>query len=258
MAITSALPVVYDAPAVPSQGYGLYAAATLLNSDVPRELMSGVDLLPFNCDTGFGTYSTELCSADEPAEKAPGERGDPQHFDPMIVWAAAECAPDQTEDEEMARARQILALQEPLLVESAFAARLLADAGTADTAASLLEAIGLAEAWMGERGYPGVIHASRRYAAEAGSLNALNGSGAVYRTHLGNIWAFGGGYDSALENTIVITGPVTVWRTAPFEQVVTTGSHAENRFNNTVYALTERVITAGYECAAHAITISTP
>lgn len=252
---TTPLAVVYNPPAVPSQGYGLYAAATLLDSGAtPRELLAGIDIYPFNCDTGVGSYTPQLCD-DTPPNKTPGARPDPQHFDPLVVWAAAECSPDQTEAEEAARARQLLALHEPLIVESAFATTLLADAGAADAAGSLMEAVGLLEAFLGEQGYAGYLHASRKWAVEAGFLNAASGT-AVLRTKLGNTWVFGGGYDSALGNTIIATGPLTVWRSSTFEEVVTTGSHSVAAYNNTVYALSERVVTVGYECAVHAVTIT--
>lgn len=252
---TTPLGVIYEAPAVPSQGYGLYAAARLFDSgEAPRELLAGIDLYSRNCDTGVGSYTPDVCDS-TPPNKTPGERADPQHFDPLVVWAAAECSPDQSEAEEMARARQIRTLHEPLIVESAFATLLLADAGAAGSASSLMDAIGQLEVFLGEQGFNGYLHASRKWAVEAGFLNAASGT-AVLRTNMGNTWVFGGGYDSALGNTIVATGPVTVWRSTPFEQVITTGSHATPAYNNTVYALSERVVTVGYECAVAAVTIT--
>lgn len=251
----SPLPLIRYATAVPTQGYGLYAAANLTDTGTnPRELIAGVDLYPFNCDTGVGSYNPQLCDDPLP-EKAPGERGDLAHFDPLVVWAAAECRPDQTEEEETARARQILALNEPLIVESAFATRILSDAGVAGSATSLMDAIGQLEVFLGELGYNGFLHASRKWAVEAGFLDAASGT-ALLRTNMGNTWVFGGGYDSVLGNTIVATGPLYGWRSATFDQVLTTGSHPTPKYNNTVYALTERVITVGYECAVHAVTVT--
>lgn len=255
--ITTPLSVVYNAPAVPSQGYGLYTAATIFETgEIPRELIAGVDIYPYNCDTGFGSYTPALCE-DTPPDKAPGDRGELIHADPLVVWAATECAPDQTEDEQLGRARQIRTLKEPLMVESVFATRLLNDAGAGAMAPSLMEAIGLLEVYLGELGYTGYLHASRKWAVEAGLLNAASGT-AVLRTKLGNTWVFGGGYDSALGDTIVATGPLFLWRSAPIEHVVTTGSHVTASYNNTVYAMSERVVTVGYECAAYAVTIGTP
>jgi hypothetical protein len=251
------LPVVFNAPTLPSQGFGLYAAATMFDTgELSRELLAGVDLYPHNCDTGIGTYSAALCDP-SPATKTPGDRADLQHFDPIVVYAASECRPDQSEVEVMARARQVMALQESLVVESDFASKALAAAGAPDNATSLADAIGMAEEWLGEQGYTGYIHAARRWAVHAGALNAANGT-AQLRTNLQNTWVFGGGYASALGNTLLVTGPLFVWRTAVFEQGVVTGSSPTAEEGNTVYALAERVVTVGYECAVHAITISTP
>jgi hypothetical protein len=257
MTVTTAatpLPVVFEAPPLPAQGYGLYAAATVLDTTGPtRELLSGIDLHPYNCDTGIGTYSTELCD-DDPQIKTAGERGAPLHFEPMVVWAASECRTDQTEAEVQARATHTRTLHEPSLVESAFAARLLTDAGAPTVVPDLATAIGTLEAFLGEQGYAGYLHASRRWAVGAGNLKAASGS-PLLRTNMGNTWVFGGGYDSALGDTLVATGPLFVWRAPVTEQVVTTGSHSVPAYNNTVYALSERVVTVGYECALMAVTI---
>ncbi|MBF6460282.1 hypothetical protein IU433_14670 [Nocardia puris] len=252
---SAALPVIYEAPPAVSQGFGLYAAATLLDTgEVSRELIAGVDIYPFNCDTGVGTYSTELCD-DAPAVKAAGERGEVSHFDPLVVYAAAECAAGPQLTTPADRARQMMALHEPLLVENAFAVRLLADAGAPTVVPDLAAAIGTLEEWLGERGYPGLIHAARRYAAGAAALNAASGSG-LLRTGIGNTWVFGGGYADTLGATLIATGPVTVWRSSLFEREVTTGSSSTAGHNNSVYALSERVVTTGYECEAFAVQIN--
>lgn len=250
------LAVIYEAPPVVSQGFGLYAAATLLDTgEVSRELLAGVDVYPFNCDTGVGTYATDLCDV-SPATKTPGTRADISHFDPIVVYAASECAAGPQLNAPSERARQLMALHEPVLVENAFATRLLADAGVATTAGSFMEAVGLLEEWLGERGYPGLIHASRRYAVEAANVGDASGSG-LLRTNLQNTWVFGGGYGDVLGTTLVATGPAVVWRSALFEREVTTGSSSTAAHNNSVYAVAERVVTVGYECDAFAVTIDT-
>ncbi|WP_305779494.1 hypothetical protein [Nocardia nova] len=251
---TAPLPVRFEAPPLPSAGYGLYSAATLFEESEPaRQLLAGVDVYPHNCDTGVGTYSTELCD-DDPAVKAAGERGAPLNFQPTVVYAASECRTDQTEAEVMERAAHTRTLHEPLLVESAFAARLLADAGTPTVVPDLATAVGVLEDFLGEQGYTGYLHAARRWAVGAGDLKATNGTG-LLRTNLQNTWVFGGGYSSALGNTLVATGQLFVWRYPAFEQVVTTGSSPQAELGNTVYGLSERVVTVGYECAVMAVTI---
>jgi hypothetical protein len=177
------------------------------------------------------------------------------HVDPLVVWAAAQCATDQTEAEQMARARQIRALKEPLLVESAFATQLLADAPAPTVVPDLATAIGVLEEFLGAQGYNGYIHAARRWAAPASQYKWANQTGPVLKTPLGHGWVFGGGYIDTLGTTLVATGPLYVWRSSPFEQVVTTGSHVTAVYNNSVYALSERVVTAAYECAILAVTI---
>lgn len=250
-------PIRYDAQPVPPAGFGLYAAANIIETGTTRRHIGGAIVRPYNCDEGFGTYPALMCDPDEtPPVKAALRAVDSETFEPVVVWAADECAPDSTEEEVMARARQNLALHEQLIVESAFATRLLADAGAPTVVASLEEGIGVLEEFLGEQGYNGYIHAARRWAVGAGNLSALNGSGALLRTKLQNTWVFGGGYSDTLGDTLVATGPLFIWRDTPFEQVVTTGSSPVPEHNNSVYAMTERMVVVAYECAIAAVTIT--
>lgn len=248
-------PIYFDAPPVNPSGYGLYAAATVIEVNGPDRHLGGVDIRPFNCDQGFGTYSAELCDDDVPAVKA-AERALPAGtFAPVVVWAADECATDTTEQEAQARAAHTRSLHEPLLVESVFAARMLADAGAPTVVPDLATAVGVLEEFLGEQGYNGYIHAARRWAAPATQYRWTNQTGAVLRSPLGHGYVFGGGYGSTLGNTLVATGPLFVWRGQPIEQVVTTGSSPVPEHNNSVYGLSERIVVAAYECAVHAVTI---
>lgn len=249
-------PIEFTPAALTPQGYGLAAAASQITEvSGPARHLGGVRVWPYNCDTGYGTYSAALCSEDEPAIKAAEDRPEPVTFEPVVVWAADECRPDQTESEVLARAAHTRRLMEPLLVEGAFATALLADAGSPTVVPDIATAVGVLEEFMGDQGYPGVIHAARRWAAPATGYRWANQTGPFYSTPLGSRWAFGGGYADALGNTLVVTGPVHIWRNAPFEQVVTTGNHVEPEFNNTVYALSERIVVVGYECAVMAVEI---
>ena len=244
-------PLIYEAPPPPTQGYGLYAAARLIDTgDTSRELLAGTDIHSVNCDLGSGTYGTDLCET-PPAVKTPGTPGPVGHFDPIVVYAASACATGPWVRPPVDRARQTLTLREPGLVESAFGARMLVDAEV-ESADGLVEALGAVEAWLGERGIAGYVHASRRHAALAASLGLIATTGAALRTSLGNTWVFGGGYDSALGTTLVATGPVTVWRSSVFERDVRTGADGSTE----TYALAERVVTVGYECDALAVTIA--
>ncbi|MEU4810033.1 hypothetical protein AB0H20_12620 [Nocardia fluminea] len=250
-------PIHFEAPPVPATAaYSLYSAATIFEVDGPSRHLGGVNVRPYNCDEGFGTYSALMCDPAEPAIKAAQRALPGETFEPVVVWAADECAPDTPEGEIAARAAHTRTLHEPLLVESAFAARLLADAGAPTVVSSLAEGLGVLEEFLGEQGYNGYIHAARRWAVSAGNLDAANVAGAQLRTKLANSWVFGGGYGSVLGATLVATGPLYVWRNDPLNEVVTTGSHAIADLNNTVYGLSERIIVAGYECAIKAVTIT--
>ena len=252
--------VVYYATPAPTQGYGLYAAATVFDSTTPTREIGGVDIWPYNCDTGWGTTPVELCWDDiaEAPTKSSGERAAPEHFAPIIAYGASECQPGAgiTEDEVMGRARHNRDLHEQQLVESALATRMLTDAGAPATAATTEEALGMLEEWLGEQGYNGYIHAARRFSARSAGFFDDTARGGRLMTHLDNTWVFGGGYASVLGNTMVATGPLYVWRALPNDNVTTTGSHLTPAFNNSIYALSERVIVAGYECSAYAVTVT--
>jgi hypothetical protein len=254
-------PVFYEAGPVNPAGYGLFAAATIIETgsgDDSRRHIQGVKVRPFNCDQGFGTYDSDACVAGSPAVKEAERALDSDTFEPVVVWAADECATDTTEAEAQARADQTLRLHAPLLVESVFGARLLADAGAPQVVASLEEAIGVLEEFMGEQGYTGYIHAARRWAAPASQYRWTNQTGAILRSPMGHGWVFGGGYASVLGNTLVATGPLYLWRDTPFRGSVTTGTSPVPLHNNSVYALAEQVIVPAYECAIKAVTITPP
>lgn len=251
--MTSPLPPVeFDAPPVNPAGYGLYSAATIINTGTTRRHLGGVNISAINCDDGYGTYDPALCDPGEPEEKTALRSEDSDTFLPTVVWAADECGTGNTESEIQSRALQTLALREPILVEAAFATRLLADAGAPTEVPDLVTAISTLEEFLGETGHYGVIHAARRWAAPASQYRWNNQTGPVRRTPLENAWAFGGGYASILGDTLVATGPVYVWRDDPFSQAVTDAQ------TNLVYAMGERVVVAGYECAIMAVTIVPP
>jgi hypothetical protein len=249
-------PMEFTAPAVSPADYGLYDAATVTDlpdptpGNTPLRIHGGVHIRPVNCSESFGTWPTDPCAAPPVDTFKEGDRPSTDVvFAPIQPWAYDECDPVETDEASQALARHTLDLQERLLVESDFASTILADAGVAGTASSLVEAIGKLEEIIGEAGFTGVIHASRRWAAAAADASLLVGSG-TYRTPLDNAWAFGGGYGSVLGDTLVITGPVYLWRYAPI--VETALDPAINRRAS----VAERLIVVGYECVVAAITIT--
>lgn len=248
-------PVEFDAPAVNPAGLGLYEAATVINTSRPSRILAGVNVRPYNCSDAYGTWPTDPCADPDPELRKWGVRPEPgDTYEPVQPWAYDECGPATTDQEASARAAQTLRLKEPLLVESAFATRLLADAnalpGAIPTVPTLGEAIGFLEEALGEEGYLGYIHAARRWAAPATAYRWDNQTGAVLKTPLRHSWVFGGGYASVLGDTLIATGPVFVWRDE--QTVQTTFDH---RVNLRV-AVAERTVVVGYECLIAAVTIA--
>lgn len=247
-------PVEFDAPAVNPAGLGLYQAATVADTARPSRILAGVRIHPYNCADGYGTWPTDPC-ADPGAQRKEGDRPGPgEPFAPVQAWAYDECDLTTTDDESQARAAHTLRLREPLLVESAFAARLLADAaalpGGIGTATDITDALGYLEETLGETGYLGYIHAARRWAAPASGLRWSAQTDAVLTTPLRHRWVFGGGYGSVLGNTLVATGPVFVWR-----DELTAITTVDQRVNLKA-SVVERTVVVGYECVIAAVTIT--
>lgn len=251
--MTSPLPSLeYDAPPVNPAGYGLYDAATIITAENGGlRVGQDVQIRPLNCETAFGTWPADPCEVVDPELRKEGDRVDgADPFEPVVPWAYDECDPQETNTESQSRALQTLRLREPLLVESDFATRLLIDDGAPVVVADIVEAVSALETELGEAGYLGVIHASRRWAAYAAQAQLIVRSGPILRTPLGHTWVFGGGYDAVLGATLVATGSVTVWRGGA---VVNT---ALDPSINRRLSVAERNVVVGYECLVTSVTVT--
>lgn len=123
------------------------------------------------------------------------------------------------------------------------------------SALGVLEQMGQAQNDNGAQPWNGgntqlVIHAPRALAALAASLRLIVPDGAVLRTPLGNVWAFGAGYgfegpdgkSNAHQAWIYATGPVTIRRSEPFTAEVF------SQFINQNTAVAERAVLVTNEC----------
>ncbi|EGD56752.1 hypothetical protein [Gordonia neofelifaecis] len=250
-AVSVTPPVVYESPLLNPIGGGLYAASAG-PLPMPEHWYGGIEVLPINCASGWGTWEVDPClnNADPDARKD-GDRADPlAPFLPLVVWGYDECSLiTQTEDMVLTRARQNQRLHEQQLVEQEFAGRLLADATDLGTVGDLVEAVSVLEAAFAAEGIAGVIHAGAQWAAPAVSESVASGS-PIWRSPLGAVWAFGGGYVDGLGDTLVATGPTTMW-TSPMEEHATPDALA-----NTMAAMVERSVLVAYECFSVAVTIT--
>lgn len=258
--MTSALATVtFDAPLANPAPNGLFGAIAWQDQQGPlRWLGSGIDFRVFNYggDSQFGVWTADWCVAEadlDPVEDVKrGERPDfPDTFLPMTTWAADYCdLRIPTRDEVRTRAQQVHRLQEPNQVEKHIAPRLLADAGTPDPAADIVAAVSHLEGALAETSTIGVIHAGAQWAARAAEKGLIVRSGSTLRTPLGHLWVFGGGYRTALADTLVATSPVFGWQGDV--QVKDAPSLRVNEF----LAVAERSLVVGYEASVGAAEIT--
>ncbi len=171
-------------------------------------------------------------------------------FLPVVTWGYDECDPQETDEQVLTRARQNQRLGEQLVVESSFADRLLSEATDLGSVGDIVEAVSALESELAQLGILGVLHAASGWAALASSHSVLSPVGAVRRSPLGHTWAFGGGYVDTLDDTIVATGPITVWQSGYEEHV------ALDAYRNVRAAVVERAVIVGYECAAFKVTVA--
>lgn len=232
--------------------YGLLAAANgPLNLPEPEGLGGGVRYEPVSCGSAR-LYPVE-CD-DTPPVKVFDEMDPLVEADPFLVYATLQCGSvGKTPAELDTKVRRRLANGEQTAAEEQLAEILAAAAVplTAPNDASLRSVVGELEQWLygtggAAYGNVGYIHASIRTAAYASTIGLLTKDGSVWRTHLGTIWSFGGGYPD--DGSIYITGLTTLWRAAtvtvaPIRQTFDRGA-------NQYYAIAERQYAVAYDCVA--------
>lgn len=233
-------PVTYTAVQANPLGGGLYDAASVVDAADGRHL-SGIMLEPVN-EGASGLW--EYAGEDNPDKV--GERLDWPSFPGTVVWAADSVKTVGASIEgARERAEHILRLREPIEVERFVAGQLLE--AEASAVASVREQLAYLELELGERGYPGVIHASRELLPALKDFIVRQGQ-AMF-TPGGHRWAFGGGYE-ALGATLVGTGAVTVVRSP-----ITQAEAIDTRLND-FHAIAERVVAVGWEGEALAVSLT--
>lgn len=245
------------APLVPSPEpratrYGLLTAA---NGPLDLPLHGaggGVRYEPVSCGVAH-VYPVE-CD-DTPPEKTFDDGDDWVTAEPFLVYASLSCGsaghtPAELED----KVRRRLAAGEQTQVEAALADVIAADpalaALTSADDTSIVAAVAELEQWLYERyGYVGFLHAPVRAAAHAMDHGLLIKDGPVWRTAMGSVWVFGGGYPD--DGLAYITGQVTVWRSADVQ--VPPAAQVLNRTTNQYALLAEREYAVAYDCVAASV-----
>lgn len=256
---TSLSPVVYYAPLVNPAPTGLFAAVQWNDEAEPlRWLGPGVDVRVINYggEHAYGVWEADPFALDkdltaDDVKIADFPTAEPDTFRHFTSWAADDCdLTVESQDLVIARAQQVLRLQEQTAVEQVFADRLLDDAGTPVDADDLVDALSVLEGFLAETGTAGVIHANAQLAAVAANAQLIRWSGTKMLTPLGHQWVFGGGYIHGLGETLVASSPVFGWRGPVAVRTAIKMEH--NRF----YAIAERSLALGYEVVLGAASIA--
>jgi hypothetical protein len=269
--MTSALlPVEFTAPLVaPARPYGLDGATTWTEAaggEALRWLPSGLQfrLRTHRASSAFGVWGAPWCvdpddlTEDDVKTGPPFEDDDPEPFEAQTVWASdrlQECGNLSSVDrgEAAERARQTLAVHEPIAIETEFVTRMLTDAPTPTAVDDVVEAVGHLEQAFAASGTFGLIHARVGLLAVAEDRRMIvrdSAAPGVLRTPGGHRWVFGGGYSTPLGDTLIGTSATYGWRG---EVVVREAiQHQRNQF----VAIAERSVIVGYEALIGAAEIT--
>lgn len=243
-------PQVVEAPQPRGLRYGLLTAATgPLDLPEPNGLAGGVTYDPTTCGH---THEIPMdCPPDGAVEKVfdPGDEWVTAL--PFVVYATYQCGSVGYTDAQMdAKVRRRLANGEQTSAEREFAAALLAQA-TAQAApdpTSIASVFGELEQWLYgdmQYGITGYLHAPARASAYAAQEYQLVKDGPLWKTPMGTIVVFGGGYPDGL---VFITGQTTVYR-AP-DANVPPPRQTFDRVANQWMLLAEREYAVAYDCVA--------
>lgn len=251
---------VIEGPAALGLRYGLFTAATgplsIEQNIGVHGFGSGVSYKPTTCGNAR-RYPIE-CPVDVTPPEKTFDPADPYvEGDSFIVYAGWECkSVGQTPEQLETSVRQRLRNGEQNGAEAGLADQLAAEAVplTADDPDSIRSTIGELEQWLygvdtAGYGNVGFIHAPARYAAFAGRDGLIRLDGRVWKTPMGTIVVFGGGYPD--DGRLYISGQVTVWRAD--EPLVPPARDTFNHRTNTYRLLAEREYIVTFDCVAASV-----
>lgn len=243
---------VVPAPEPRGLRYGLLTAANgPVDLPVPHGLGGGVRYEPVSC--GIARTYPVICTGPLPAKTF--DAASPLvDASPFMAYASLQCgAAGHTAAELEAKVRRRLANGEQTIAEQGMATALTAAATplTASDPTSIASVVGKLEQWLygiatANYGNVGYLHVPIRFASWATATGLAVKDGPVWRTHLGTIWVWGGGYPD--DGRIYISGQATVWR-AP-DVNVPDPEQSFDRVQNQYYLLAEREYAVAFDCVA--------
>lgn len=247
----------WDPPQVSPAPSGLFAAVSWTEQgNGPLRWLGdgGLQVRTIN----YGFEANVRTWTEEPFELSPSQSKNyadrPEYLPPFLgttVFASDGCGLRNVNQVEARRnASAWLARQAPVQVAETFAGRLLDDAGTPSTAASILSAIGALESSLAQSNSLGFIHLNPLWAVALARYQLIIRSGSTLRSPLGHTYVFDGGYVNGLGDTLVATSQVYGWRGS--EQDKESWDHRTNQF----IAVAEQSFLLSYEDVIDSVSIA--
>jgi hypothetical protein len=246
-------PLVVNAPEPRGLRYGLLIAASGPLELPQHGLSAGLIYEPVSCGHAR-LYPIECPAGVTPTVKVFDPLSGFVTANPFVAYASLQCgAVGNTADSMRTKVLRRLANGEQSVAEEGMATVLAAGATVvvAPDADDIRSVIGALEQRLyGDDGVAygnvGYLHMPPRYANYAGSHGILFKDGNLWRTHMGTVVVFGGGYPD--NGSIYITGHTTVWRAA--DVTVPDPEQTFDRSANQYFVLAEREYAVAYDCVA--------
>ena len=246
-------PMIVNAPEPRGLRYGLLVAAAG-PLDLPAHgLAAGLLYQPVSCGHSH-LYDVECTDGVTPASKVFDPAETYVHAAPFVAYATLTCGRTGKSAAEMrTQVLRRLANGEQSTAEAGLAAA-LAGSAVPITPADPLDirsAFGALEQWLygddgAAYGNAGYLHLPPRYANYAASHGILFRDGLLWRTHMGTVVVFGGGYPD--NGSIYISGHTTVWRAPDIN--VPDPDQTFDRTTNEFRLLAEREYAVAFDCVA--------
>jgi len=217
-------------------------------------LAGGLIYEPVSC--GFSRIYPANCYTDEPQTVKVFD-GDNDWITalPFVVYATLQCgAAGHTMAEQETKVRRRLANGEQTSAEAGMAAILASGAvSLTPPGITLSDTVGELEQWLyginptdQNYGFVGCLHCSPRIATYAAEEDLLIQDGPLFRTAMGTVWSFGGGYPD--DGTVYISGQPMIWRSR--DVYLPDSSQTFDRTNNQWMLVAEREYAVAYDCLA--------
>lgn len=246
-------PMEVNAPEPRGVRYGLLTAASGPLDLPPHALSAGLTYEPVSCGQAR-LYPVDCVTGQTPTVKVFDPATGQVEAMPFVAYASLTCGSvGETAADMRTKVLRRLANGEQTVAEQGLATELGVAAVPlfAPDPDDIRSVLGALEQWLygidgAAYGNVGYLHMAPRYAGFAGSHGLLLRDGVLWRTHMGTVVVFGGGY--ADDGSIYISGHTTVWRAPDIN--VPDPEQTFDRSLNQYMLLAEREYAVAFDCVA--------